>query len=81
MTTKLEVVKRDIDKALLEMAEEILAQVKSGDIKGLVTLINRYGEDYDVGAAGDMRVSEVMHTFEVWKTEQYVMSRFKLQEK
>jgi hypothetical protein len=79
-TKKLSAVKREVDPALLEMAEEILAQVKSGHIKGLVALINRYGEEYDVGASGEMKTSEVMHTFEVWKNEQYIFSRFQPKE-
>ena len=77
MTPKLVAVKRDVDPALVEMIEEVAAQVKSGEIRGLVILINKFGEEYDVGAAGDMKVAEVMHTFETWKVEQYVMSRFR----
>jgi len=77
-SNKLVAVKRDVDPDLLELAETILSQVKSGHIKGLVALINRFGESYDVGASGEMNVGEVLLTFEAWKVEQLVMPRFKV---
>lgn len=73
-TKKLSVIKRNVDPDLVHLLETALKQAKAGEIKGAVVLINRYGDEYQHAAAGDMKMSEVVNAFESWKFDQHMMA-------
>lgn len=71
---KLVQLKKPVDKDLVTILESALEQAKSGEIIGLVLLINRAGDEYQHAAAGDMAMSEAVNTFRSWEFDQRMMA-------
>jgi len=71
---KLVQLKKPVDKDLVTILESALEQVKSGEIIGLVLLVNRTGDEYQHAAAGDMAMSEAVNTFRSWEFDQRMMA-------
>lgn len=62
--------KRKVDEDLVTLMNQVMEQVLSGDITGIVVLTNNVANEYNYGSAGDMQMSEVCNSFASWEFDQ-----------
>lgn len=69
-STKIAKLERKIDEHLVATLEKAVEMAKSGEIRGVVMLVNLEGKDFSHVAGGDMEFSEVVLAFESFKFDQ-----------
>jgi hypothetical protein len=68
----LKAVKPKVNQDLVTLMNQIMEQVLSGQVTGIVMLTNNVANEYNYGSAGDMQMSEVMNAFASWEFDQRI---------
>lgn len=72
--SKISKLSRPIDQNLVQTLEKAVEMAKSGEIIGIVMLVNMAAREFSHTAGGDMEFSEVLLAFESFKFDQLAMA-------